>query len=68
MEYNSRRVRQEDRKEHGALNGFLFGVTASDPITFLGMLSVLTAVAGLAGYIPARRASRIDPMAALRAN
>ncbi|MGH9662416.1 MAG: FtsX-like permease family protein, partial [Bryobacteraceae bacterium] len=51
-----------------ALSGFLFGVTAADPVTFLGMLGVLTAVAAVAGYIPALRASRIDPMAALRAN
>jgi predicted permease len=51
-----------------ALSGLLFGVTPADPITFLGMLLVLTTVAGLAGYLPARRASRIDPMAALRAD
>ena len=51
-----------------ALRGFLFGVTSTDPATFLGMLAVLTVVAVLAGYLPARRASRVDPMAALRAN
>jgi predicted permease len=48
------------------LSGLLFGVTSSDPVTFVGMLVILTGVAALAGYLPARRASRIDPMAALR--
>jgi putative ABC transport system permease protein len=48
------------------LSGLLFGVTSSDPVTFVGMLAILTAVAAIAGYLPARRASRIDPMAALR--
>jgi ABC-type antimicrobial peptide transport system permease subunit len=50
------------------LTGLLFGVTPADPVTFLGMLIALTTVAAIAGYLPARRASRIDPMAALRAN
>jgi predicted permease len=51
-----------------ALGGMLFGVTATDPLTFLGMPVVLTLVAVSAGYLPARRASRIDPSIALRAN
>jgi predicted permease len=48
------------------LSGLLFGVTSSDPLTFVGMLAILTAVTAIAGYLPARRASRIDPMSALR--
>jgi predicted permease len=51
-----------------ALGGMLFGVTSTDPLTFLGMPVVLTMVAVAAGYLPARRASRIDPSIALRAN
>jgi predicted permease len=51
-----------------ALKGFLFGVTSTDPVTFVAMLIALTSVAVIAGYLPARRASRIDPMVALRAN
>ena len=51
-----------------ALDGMLFGVTATDPLTFLGMPVILTMVAVAAGYLPARRASRIDPSIALRAN
>jgi putative ABC transport system permease protein len=49
------------------MSGLLFGVTATDPVTFASMLGVLALVAALAGYIPARRASRIDPITALRA-
>jgi predicted permease len=50
------------------LSGLLFGVTSTDPVTFLGMVIILTTVAVTGGYLPARRASRIDPMAALRAS
>jgi predicted permease len=50
------------------LGGLLFGVTAADPLTFAAMVALLGAVATIAGYLPARRASRIDPMIALRGN
>lgn len=49
-----------------ALGGFLFGVTAADPFTYVAMIAVLSLVAVLSGYLPARRASRIDPVVALR--
>ena len=50
------------------LSGMLFGVTPNDPLTFAGMVLILAVVAGIAGYLPARRASRIEPMSALRAS
>ena len=51
-----------------AMSSFLFGVSASDPMTLLATILVLLASATTAGYLPARRASRLDPTAALRAD
>ena len=46
----------------------LFGTTPWDAVTYVGMAFVLLLVATVSGYIPARRASRISPLVALRAN
>jgi putative ABC transport system permease protein len=51
-----------------ALKSFLFGVAPGDPWTLLAVSVLLTASAVLAAYVPARRATRVDPMTALRAD
>jgi putative ABC transport system permease protein len=48
------------------LSGFLFGIKPTDPITFLVVPLLLATVALLASYLPARRATKVDPMIALR--
>jgi predicted permease len=48
------------------ITAFLFGVTARDPVVFVGVPLLLTAVAFLAVWLPARRASLVDPIIALR--
>jgi predicted permease len=51
-----------------SVGSLLFGIAPADPLTFGATVLVLSSVALLAGYLPARRASRIEPMSSLRAN
>lgn len=48
------------------LTQFLYGVAPSDPVTFIGVAVILTLVAAIACWIPAQRATRVDPIVALR--
>ena len=48
------------------MTSLLFDVSATDPLTFIAILVLLSGVASLAAWVPARRATAVDPMIALR--
>ena len=49
-----------------ALSSLLYDVSATDPVTFLALSIFLATVAFFASYLPARKATKVDPMTALR--
>jgi putative ABC transport system permease protein len=48
------------------MQSFVFGISSGDPLTFAAVALVLIGIAALACYVPARRATRVDPLVALR--
>ena len=50
------------------MDGLLFGVTATDPLTFIAVSLFLAGVAAVASAIPARRAARVDPVSVLKSD
>jgi len=50
------------------VSGFLYGISAMDPVTFIGVPAVLLGAAALAAFLPARRASRVNPVQALKSD
>ena len=54
------------RRAERYLEGILFGLTALDLATFVAVAILFAAVASIAAFIPARRATKVDPMVALR--
>jgi ABC-type antimicrobial peptide transport system permease subunit len=52
--------------ESRVMSSLLFGLAPVDPVAIAGAMIAMTTLAALAGYLPARRAARVDPMVALR--
>ena len=50
------------------LSGFLFGISSIDAATYVAVLAILAVAALMASYVPARRATRVDPLTALRSD